>query len=146
MVEFALVLPVFALMLFAMVQFGLAFAGWAQLRNEAQTAARSLAMGDTPAADASCTADHVSGDVMKVCELEEVKSLVEAPVGTSGTPKVAIAVPGDGTVRVCVAISAPALTGFLPAFTLRADSEFYIEKANGALQSYNPDDLSNCAT
>jgi hypothetical protein len=46
LVEFALVLPVFALMLFAMVQFGLVFAGWAQLRNAVQTGARMASVGD----------------------------------------------------------------------------------------------------
>ena len=45
LVEFALVLPVFALMLFAMVQFGVMFAGWAQLRNAVQTGARMTAVG-----------------------------------------------------------------------------------------------------
>ena len=33
LVEFALILPVFAVMLFGMIQFGLAFTGWDQLRN-----------------------------------------------------------------------------------------------------------------
>ena len=37
LVEFAIILPVFALMLFGMIQFGLAFAGWDQLRNAVQT-------------------------------------------------------------------------------------------------------------
>ncbi len=39
LVEFAIILPVFALMLFGMIQFGLAFAGWDQLRNAVQTGA-----------------------------------------------------------------------------------------------------------
>ena len=37
MVEFAIILPVFALMLFGMIQFGLGFAGWDELRNAVQT-------------------------------------------------------------------------------------------------------------
>jgi hypothetical protein len=45
LVEFALVLPVFALMLFGMIQFGLVFAGWAQLRNAVQTGARLASVG-----------------------------------------------------------------------------------------------------
>jgi Flp pilus assembly pilin Flp len=45
LVEFALVLPVFALMLFGMVQLGIVFAGWAQLRNSVQTAARLASVG-----------------------------------------------------------------------------------------------------
>lgn len=46
LVEFALVLPIFALMLFAMVQFGVLFAGWAQLRNAVQTGARMTSLGE----------------------------------------------------------------------------------------------------
>jgi len=45
LVEFALVLPVFALMLFGMVQLGIVFAGWAQLRNAVQTGAREASLG-----------------------------------------------------------------------------------------------------
>jgi len=45
LVEFALVLPVFSLMLFAMVQLGIVYAGWAQLRNSVQTAARLTSLG-----------------------------------------------------------------------------------------------------
>lgn len=46
MVEFALVLPIFTLMLFAMIQFGVLFAGWAQLRNAVQTGARMASLGE----------------------------------------------------------------------------------------------------
>jgi len=45
LVEFALVLPVFALMVFGMVQLGITFAGWSQLRNVVQTAARAASVG-----------------------------------------------------------------------------------------------------
>lgn len=46
-VEFALLLPVFSLMLFGMVQFGLAFYGWDAIHNAVQTGARLTAIGDT---------------------------------------------------------------------------------------------------
>jgi len=45
LVEFALVLPVFALMVFGMAQLGITFAGWSQLRNVVQTAARAASVG-----------------------------------------------------------------------------------------------------
>lgn len=66
LVEFALVLPIFALMLFAMVQFGVLFAGWAQLRNAVQTSARLASMGDQspqcgPLSLPSCTAAFMIG-------------------------------------------------------------------------------------
>ncbi len=37
LVEFALVFPIFALMLFGMIQFGFVFNGWTSLRNSVQT-------------------------------------------------------------------------------------------------------------
>ena len=69
LIEFALVLPIFALMLFAMIQFGLIFAGWAQLRNAVQTDARMASLGALGPevttlpipADAQCLAAHPRG-------------------------------------------------------------------------------------
>ncbi|MGC8627670.1 MAG: TadE/TadG family type IV pilus assembly protein [Acidimicrobiales bacterium] len=66
LVEFALVLPIFALMLFAMVQFGVLFAGWAQLRNAVQTTARLASMGQQspqcgPLSLPDCTAAFLIG-------------------------------------------------------------------------------------
>ena len=40
LVEFALILPIFAAMLFGMIQFGLVFAGWSSFRNSVETSAR----------------------------------------------------------------------------------------------------------
>lgn len=46
-VEFALLLPVFSLMLFGMIQFGLAFYGWDSVHNGVQAGARLAAIGET---------------------------------------------------------------------------------------------------
>ena len=56
LVEFALVLPIFALMLFGMIELGLAFAGWSSLRNAVQTGARLASVDDTAGAPASSAA------------------------------------------------------------------------------------------
>ena len=132
LVEFALILPVFALMLFAMIQFGLAFAGWSQLRNSVQTAARSVAMGD-PAPDNEGCADILpptsNGAVNSytkrvICQIE---GTIGTPIGTAGTPEVALYLPGDGTVKVCVQMPAQTFTGFFANITLSAVSQLYLE-------------------
>lgn len=46
-VEFALLLPVFSLMLFGMIQFGLAFYGWDAVHNAVQAGARLAAIDES---------------------------------------------------------------------------------------------------
>ncbi len=46
LVEFALVVPLFALLLFGVIQFGLAFGGWASVRASVQNSARLIALND----------------------------------------------------------------------------------------------------
>ena len=80
LVEFAIILPVFALMLFGMIQFGLAFAGWDELRNAVQTGAR-LAVNNVVNPDANCGQTDPGSNV--VCR---VSLLIGAPLDTSPTP------------------------------------------------------------
>jgi hypothetical protein len=163
LVEFALVLPIFALMLFAMVQFGLIFAGWAQLRSSAQSAARLVAMGDTGcpgsspcALQAPCSdvaGYGVSVDLYTLDMVCEVQDEVGTPVGATGQPEVAFYLPGDGTVKVCVQVVAQSVTGFFAPVDLSADAQLYLEPpgahhrhtdqgdgggADLVLQGYNP--------
>jgi hypothetical protein len=89
LVEFALVLPVFALMLFAMVQFGLVFTGWAQLRNAVQTEARMAATG-------SVGSDHRCGQTdpteLLICE---IAVRVGSPIDLNPTPAPSMPIPSD---------------------------------------------------
>jgi Flp pilus assembly protein TadG len=78
LVEFAIVLPVFALMLFAMIQFGLGFAGWDELRNAVQTGARIAANGPTTSPDATC--GQVDPGPNMVCQ---VAFLIGSPIDTN---------------------------------------------------------------
>jgi len=144
LVELALVLPVFALMLFAIFQFGLLFTGWAQLRNSVQAGARMASMGSIGYGDANCP-DVVgyassAGSATKemVCQIE---ALISQPVGTdAGTPvKVALSVDHqDNTVTVCALAKPQALTGFFPSVPLVSASEFYLQAATPDLQDYDP--------
>ncbi len=56
LVEFALVVPLFALLLFGVIQFGLAFGGWASVRASVQNSARLIAIDDPGSQDSTCTA------------------------------------------------------------------------------------------
>lgn len=90
LVEFALILPVFALMLFGMVQFGLAFTGWDQLRNAVQTAAR-LAANDTAITPGSDCGQVDPGSNM-VCQ---VAFLIGTPLDTNPVPVGPLSIPSS---------------------------------------------------
>jgi Flp pilus assembly pilin Flp len=86
LVEFAIILPVFALMLFGMIQFGVAFMGWDQLRNAVDTGARLAANNTTssPVTNPNCgqpTTGDPDGNM--VCQ---IALAIGAPVDTSPSP------------------------------------------------------------
>ena len=69
LVEFAIILPVFVLMLFGMIQFGLGFAGWDELRNAVQTGARLAANDDVNPSDPNCGRTNPTQQMqLMVCE------------------------------------------------------------------------------
>ncbi len=130
LVEFALILPVFAVMLFGMIQFGLAFTGWDQLRNAVQNSARSVSSGGAVCSGASSTAD---------CE-SAISTNIGTSVGTNGLPTVALyynAVPTNGPIQlfVCASVQVANITGFFRTMALSSVSGFAISQTpNPALQ------------
>jgi Flp pilus assembly pilin Flp len=121
LVEFALVLPVFSLILFAIVQFALVFTGWDELRNRTQFVAQQAASGALPC--------HGS---VTACE-KQMTSEIGALVGTSGSVNVVYYYPGgDGSAELIVCTWAPAqaLPGF-PAMTVHSTSAFFVANAIG---------------
>jgi Flp pilus assembly pilin Flp len=152
LVEFALILPVFALMLFGMVQFGLAYTGWDQLRNSVQNGARMAAEDDLGSPPSGCTPPPALNPNMQdlVCEIQGV---IGTPSGTSGTPAVALYFTdlngGQPTeVVVCARAQALVFTGFFPRINLTATSGFYIDHLDPRYQDYNPAGLdpSTCGS
>jgi hypothetical protein len=166
LVEFALVLPIFALMLFGMIELGLAFAGWSSLRNAVQTGARLASVDDTAGAPASCTAlsgeppppgsgPIVTGTQSMLCE---IASLVGVPVGSdgSGPPEVGMELVSAGAgggaaanrylVVVCASVTAIRVTDLLPPIVLTARSEMLAEDPGVTvdLETYNPYGLAGC--
>jgi len=151
LVEFALVFPIFAIMLFGMVQFGVVFNGWTSLRNSVQTGARlgsinELGSDCASATSGSCTtcpqgnnaldtpptvgADMYLGTANLVCT---ISGLIGQPVGTSINPTTSPAeadlLVQNGLLTVCSQAQAQLVTGFFPGMTLSTTSTFYIEPA-----------------
>jgi Flp pilus assembly protein TadG len=135
-------------MLFAMIQFGLLFTGWAQLRNAVQTGARMAAMGEVGPGPGGCSTTEGPSQQM-VCEIE---ALIGQPVGTSSPPEVGLLVSGS-TVTVCAQVQGQALTGFVPTTKISSVSSFYINPSvslqtydvpAGGTADYNPYGLPSC--
>ncbi len=87
--EFAIILPVFALMLFGMIQFGLAFAGWDELRNAVNTGARLAANDEAIPPSSDCGQPSTDTDGNLVCE---IAFLIGTPADTSPSPVTSIAI------------------------------------------------------
>jgi Flp pilus assembly protein TadG len=124
LVEFALILPVFSLMLFGMVQFGLAYTGWDQLRNGVQNAAQDVALNGQ-----LCSGTTTFGD----CETA-IANNIGTPLGTTGLPTVTLyynANPqlGPNAVFVCASVGVQSFTGFFGHLTLSSSSASNIEQA-----------------
>ena len=119
-------------MLFGMIQFGLAFTGWDQLRNDTQNAARDVGLGG----------QLCSGLTLTLCE-SAIASSIGTPIGTTGPPTVTLYYNynpnpqlGLSEVVVCASVGVQSFTGFFGHITLSSASTFPIEQQpNPALQN-----------
>jgi Flp pilus assembly protein TadG len=134
LVEFALVLPIFALMLLAMMWFGITFAGWDQLRNQVQVAARQVAM--------SCSSPTGCDDATVIA------SEISPPLGTTQAPTVNVyykTVSGLDEVFVCaqtnIGFSLPLIGNI--TIPVRSTSAFFITPA-GTPSTYNTNVPPGC--
>lgn len=122
-VEFALVLPLFALLLFAAVDFGMVFGGYTTLRAQVQNGARLASVDQV--GSGTCTGGP-GGDTTKlVCEIAQG---IGTPLGTkAGTLKVGISfytssgvstLTGTvgGLVEVCAQVAMQSSTGLTAPF------------------------------
>ena len=167
LVEFALVFPIFVMMLLGMVQLGLSFAGWSSLTASVQRGARMASVldagsssaaacpalgGGYPPGDPGPGGERVATDTAKmICE---ISSLIGTPVGTTATGANPVEIgllvnpagSNESTVTVCAAVPASNLTGFLPSYALHAASTMYAEVPDigSDLETWNPYGLSGC--
>lgn len=164
-IEFALLLPVFSLMLFGMIQFGLAFYGWDAVHNGVQAGARLAAIGETdytsdgstcsydgtdnsafaeftvPAEFAAAVAeggptDPATGEAY--CQiLFQIGAPPGADVSSSDPAKVNITLDNAvSTLTVCAQVKAQTFTGFFPSMGLSSSSEFYAQ--GSGVSTYAP--------
>lgn len=116
LVEFALVLPVMALLLFGIVEFGIAFNDYQSVRQGVREGARQAVVNDWSGGDASCSALTDLDDQL-VC-------LTKLRTGVDGLAvRIEVVDGGDATlgyrddrVEVCAATELVSLTGLLEPF------------------------------
>lgn len=145
LVEFALVLPIFAMLLFGLIDFGLIFGGFVTLRSGTNAGARVAALDSY---DSSCgtpsTPDQFY-DAM-ICTIKD--RIGSLPGTVPNTLKVTIALPdgsgSDGTgvgqpVEICTEADVQSSTGFFNLLmtnkAIHATSELRIEKTIGYASS-----------
>ena len=102
-VEFALVFPIFTIMLFGMIQFGVVFNGWTSQRNSVQSTTRLGSINDfgsdctvtpdtcssgCPQGNSALTAGVNSVNLDSANLICTVSDLIGQPVGITGKPKV----------------------------------------------------------
>ena len=131
-VEFALILPIFAVLLFATIDFGMAFGGYLTLRNGFDAAARLAAVDQT---DSSCTVPTTA----MLCTIKNHVGDAFAGI-ESGSVQVSFSFPDGGTaagdrIKVCAKAtlrSTSGLTGpFLNGKVISASSTVRLEQGAG---------------
>lgn len=141
--EFTLIFPIFALMLFSLIDFGLIFGGFNAMRSGVQAGARNASLDYV---DSGCPGPYSNAMVCTVADriggLTGIKS---------GTLQVFVALPdGPSTkvgdpVEVCAYASMASSTGFTSPFIdgkrFSATSEVPIEQAPGTWASGVPTTL-----
>ena len=132
MVEFAVVLPIFALLLFAMIDFGLVFQSYLGLRSGVNAGARDASVSQI---DSSCSPTAQNDDNLMICTVQNrIGSLLGV---VPGTVHVSIAFAnGSSAAGSSVIVSAQAnlksttgLTGpFLNGKSVCSTSEIRLEQ------------------
>ena len=147
LVEFALVVPIFCLLLFAMIDFGFAFQSFIGLRNGVNTAARMASVNETdpscsmqqnpPVNPMICTVQHRIGTLLGV-DPNSVQVAISFPTCNAVTGgNVQNASCGSGsTVEVSAQATLKSATGFTAPFLtgkhICASSQIRIEQDAGS--------------
>lgn len=143
MVEFALIAPVLFLVLFGIIEFGMALNDYQSIRHGVRDGARQAVVQQYGSEDGSCTSISAPTEVKKVICLtkdridlgDDVRVRVEydlAGAGASGN---------FGSISVCAQRNVDPLTGAIPAIdgiALKSSIEMRIERA---LPDVDDDDI-----
>jgi Flp pilus assembly protein TadG len=115
LIEFALVLPIFALMLFAMIDLGLSFQSLISLRNGVNAGARMASVDQTdPSCSAApnpmiCTVQDRIGHLLAVAP-NSVQVAISFPSASSGAGNT-VKVSAQATLQSTTGLTAPFLNG-----------------------------------
>ena len=140
LVEFALVLPLFALLLLGMIDFGLLFGGFTSLRGGVEAGARLASVDDYATGD-TCSASDATSEMVCAIAARVGKNLIGTTnsgieVGinfydTTGTSESTAQI-GDSVV-VCERVNMKSTTGFtawmLNGRSMTSQSELRLEQA-----------------
>lgn len=139
-VEFALILPVFALLLFGLIDFGMVFGGYITLENQVNAAARAVAIGDissscTSAANPDlCTAvAHIGSSPLGMVP-GSIEVAIEFKNGDNMSAGAPVVVCVQGTLKSSTGITSPFLNGRL----VYASSEVMLEQGAQAPATSTP--------
>lgn len=128
LVEFALVLPIFALLLFGLIDFGLVFGGFVTLRNDVGAAARNAAVDFIASSCTSatnpmlCTVQSNIGSLPGIVP-GSIKVAISFPTGTAsvGQP---VLICAQATIHSTTGITSP----FLNGRSIHASTEMRLEQ------------------
>ena len=137
-VEFALVLPLLALLIFGIIDFGTTYNDWQALRSGVRDAARQAAVFNLDAVPAGgCAATSPSGGTSGSAVKQQIICMVKSKAGLGNEIHVSVwANPSwdvGNTLRVCAQARATSTTGVTAAFLnnkiMTAKVEMRIEQA-----------------
>jgi Flp pilus assembly protein TadG len=125
MVEFALILPVLALVLFGCIQVGLSFFSYEQVAAAANHGARAAAVNR--AGDPTAAAKAAAKSVSPTLHLTDGEIAVTY-TSTAATPGTAWSYPGTTTVTVTHPLSISLFGLFSPSIDLKATATKRVER------------------
>jgi len=133
LVEFALILPVFALLLFGLIDFGMVFGGYITVQNGVNAAARAISIDhisplcSTAANPALCTVETYINPSQLGVVPGSVKVGLDFPGGISGgytSPNNPVIVCAQATLQSTTGMTSP----FLNGRTIYLSSEILLEQ------------------
>ena len=132
LVEFALVLPMLVLVLFGIIEFGIALNDYQSIRHGAREGARQAVVQEYGSAGTSCTSIAAPADVKKVICLTKDRIGLGDDVRVRVRYTASSGVGGDhGSVSVCAQRNVDPITGAIPAIdgiSLKSGIEMRMEK------------------
>ena len=130
LVEFAMILPLFVVLLFALIDFGLVFGGFISIENEVNSAARAVSIGNLSSGCSTNANPDLCTIVVRISETQlgvvanSVEVALEFP--NSGTDT------ADNPVIVCAQATVKSTTGMTSSLvgskTVYSSSEILLEQ------------------